>query len=226
MLYGSSSWVEHKENRIVYTFDITQSMFSSGNGTEKVRVSRLASQASAQEVVVDLYAGVGYFTLPYLIHGRAKHVYACELNPHSVEALTRAITRNKIEPGRCTVIHGDNRLPSVYRQFLRVADRVNMGLLPSCEEGFPPAVEALSARGGVLHVHGTIADNKTIEAEWAEKCRLRIQSLLETRDGGCDANDSAWQVQHVLCAVRTCVLGIMDNFVSTVCRCASFTWST
>ena len=58
----------------------------------------------SDEVVVDLFAGIGYFVLPYLgkhpqiiklknfelssfcsVHAKAKHVYACEWNPTSVE---------------------------------------------------------------------------------------------------------------------------------------------
>ena len=45
-------------------------------------------------IVIDLYAGIGYFTLPYLIHGKAKFVYACEWNPDSVKALKRNLEDN------------------------------------------------------------------------------------------------------------------------------------
>jgi len=40
-------------------------MFSSGNITEKLRVSKFDC---TDQVVVDLYAGIGYYTLPYLVH--------------------------------------------------------------------------------------------------------------------------------------------------------------
>jgi len=39
--------------------------------------------------VVDLFAGIGYFTLPYLVHAGALHVHACEWNPAAVEALKK-----------------------------------------------------------------------------------------------------------------------------------------
>jgi 16S rRNA G966 N2-methylase RsmD len=41
------------------------------------------------QVVVDLFAGIGYFTLPYLVHAGAHHVHACEWNPAAVEALKK-----------------------------------------------------------------------------------------------------------------------------------------
>lgn len=62
LLLGDHGWVEHVDNGIRYKFDVTQCMFSFGNITEKLRV---ASLPCAGEVLVDLYAGIGYFTLPF-----------------------------------------------------------------------------------------------------------------------------------------------------------------
>ena len=59
-------------------------MFSSGNGTEK---ARMGSVAAAGETVVDLFAGIGYYTLQLLHHAGVAKVYACEWNPNSVAAL-------------------------------------------------------------------------------------------------------------------------------------------
>ncbi|KAK6298374.1 hypothetical protein J4Q44_G00314290 [Coregonus suidteri] len=55
-----------EENR--YEFDVTRCMFSAGNITEKLRV---ASFNCSGETVVDLYAGIDYFTIPYLVHAGA-----------------------------------------------------------------------------------------------------------------------------------------------------------
>jgi tRNA G37 N-methylase Trm5 len=51
--------------------------------------------------------GIGYFTLPYLVHSRAKRVYACEWNPHAADALRRNLVLNKVDQ-RCIVLEGDN----------------------------------------------------------------------------------------------------------------------
>jgi tRNA/tmRNA/rRNA uracil-C5-methylase (TrmA/RlmC/RlmD family) len=59
-------------------------MFSAGNAPERHRVARFRCEG---EVVVDMYAGIGYFTLPYLIHAGAQLVHACEWNPNAVTAL-------------------------------------------------------------------------------------------------------------------------------------------
>ncbi|NWX81502.1 TYW2 protein, partial [Nothoprocta ornata] len=132
-----------------YAFDVTKCMFSPGNITEKLRV---ASLPCAGEVLVDLYAGIGYFTLPFLVHAAAAFAHACEWNGHAVEALRRGLALNGVQ-GRCRIHRGDSR-----RLRLRdVADRVNLGLLPSSEEGWPAACRVLRKdTGGVMHIHHNV----------------------------------------------------------------------
>ncbi|NXP12924.1 TYW2 protein, partial [Thinocorus orbignyianus] len=149
LLLGQDGWVEHVDNGIRYTFDVTKCMFSPGNITEKLRV---ASLPCSGEVLVDLYAGIGYFTLPYLVHAAAAFAHACEWNSHAVEALRRNLALNGVQD-RCCVHHGDSR----QLELRDVADRVNLGLIPSSEEGWPVACRVLKkATGGVLHIHHNV----------------------------------------------------------------------
>lgn len=64
LLYGQDGWVRHRENGILYCFDATKCMFSSGNVSEKLR---MANMDCTGETVVDLFAGIGYFVLPFLL---------------------------------------------------------------------------------------------------------------------------------------------------------------
>ena len=116
-------WATKKENGILYTWNITKSMFSVGNITEKQRISKFDCSG---QVIVDLFAGVGYFTLTYLIHAKAEFVYACEWNPEAVKALKLNLAKNKVED-QCTVLEGDNRKNCPKN----VANHVNLGLLPT-----------------------------------------------------------------------------------------------
>lgn len=178
MLLGDSSYVTHIDNHIRYEFDITKCMFSSGNITEKLRI---ASFDCSGETVVDLYAGIGYFTLPYLVHAKASHVHACEWNPDAIKALHRNLQINWVSD-RCTVHQGDNRqLP-----LSNLADRVNLGLIPSSEEGWPVACRLLKRdTGGILHIHQNVTTplrNETPEHSSAtdvEESPLRIQRDME-----------------------------------------------
>lgn len=64
ILMGDGGWVTHQENGILYSFDATKCMFSSGNHSEKLR---MASLDCRDEIIVDLFAGIGYFVLPFLV---------------------------------------------------------------------------------------------------------------------------------------------------------------
>ncbi|XP_005098191.1 tRNA wybutosine-synthesizing protein 2 homolog isoform X2 [Aplysia californica] len=149
LLRGDNGWVMHVDNEIKYGFDVTKCMFSSGNVTEKLRVAGFDCKGLT---VVDLYAGIGYFTLPYLVHAGATHVHACEWNPSAVIALRHNLEANGVA-GRCTVYEGDNR----QLQLTSVADVVNLGLIPSSEPGWPIAVQVLKVEGGIMHIHGNVS---------------------------------------------------------------------
>uniref|UniRef100_A0A2P2KSH5 tRNA(Phe) (4-demethylwyosine(37)-C(7)) aminocarboxypropyltransferase n=1 Tax=Rhizophora mucronata TaxID=61149 RepID=A0A2P2KSH5_RHIMU len=157
-------------------------MFSWGNLSEKLRMAHLHCE---DEVVVDLFAGIGYFTLPFLVRAKAKLVYACEWNPYAVEALKQNLHANSVSD-RCIVLEGDNRLTAPEG----VANRVCLGLLPTSEGCWVTAVRALRKEGGVLHVHGNAKD--TEESEWSEHI-IRSFDQIARSEGYC------WEVslEHV-----------------------------
>lgn len=150
LILGDNGIVNHKENHIIYRFDITKCMFSFGNINEKMRMADLDCK---NEIVVDLFAGIGYFTLPILIHAKAKHLYACEWNPNAVEALKKNLTINKVESSRYTIIEGDNRS----NRPTDVAQRVILGILPSCLNWMQTAFECIDkSTGAILHCHDLV----------------------------------------------------------------------
>ncbi|XVF26039.1 hypothetical protein REPUB_Repub13aG0265600 [Reevesia pubescens] len=106
ILVGDSGWVDHRENGILYSFDATKCMFSWGNLSEKIRMANLDC---TDAVIVDLFAGIGYFVLPFLVRAKAKLVYACEWNPHAIEALKRNLLANSVSDC-CIILEGDNRI--------------------------------------------------------------------------------------------------------------------
>ncbi len=169
MVLGEDDWVVRRESGVVYGYAMTRCMFSSGNVNERRRMGEVVEEG---EVVVDLYAGIGYYTLPALVHGGAV-VHACEWNPEAVRALRWGLDANDVV-GRCTIHEGDNR--STTSSLDGVADRVFLGLLPSSEEGLGVALRVLSPSGGTLHVHG-LAPSKDHES-WIEEV-LSKASLLK-----------------------------------------------
>ena len=161
MLLGDDDWVVRRESGVDYGYRMTRCMFSSGNVNERRRMGEVTQE---DEVLVDLYAGIGYYTLPALVHGGASMVHACEWNPEAIEALRWGLESNGVD-SRCVVHEGDSRLTS--QSLEGVADRVFLGLLPSSEDGLEAALRVLKPDGGTLHVHGLAPSSD--HASWAEE---------------------------------------------------------
>lgn len=106
---------------------------------------------------MDLYCGVGYYTIPFLLHGKAAHVHACEWNPNSILAIKENLKKAGGDVvSRCTVYEGDNQQSALLLPC--VADRVCLGLLPSSVAGWPLAVFVMKRSGGIMHVHENVRD--------------------------------------------------------------------
>ena len=153
MLVGEDDWVIRKESGIKYGYHIKQCMFSSGNINERRRMGEVVSE---NEVVVDLFCGIGYYTIPILVKNNVKHVYSCEWNINSINALKYNLENNNVEK-KCTIIEGDNR--ETTDNLENIADRVLLGLLPTAEESYHVALKCIKEKGGILHIHGLAPSN-------------------------------------------------------------------
>lgn len=171
MLLGDDDWVVRRENGVDYGYHVTKCMFSAGNVNERRRMGEIARRG---EVVVDLFAGIGYYSLPILVHSEVEHVHCCEWNNDAVESLEWGIERNNVS-SLCTVHRGDNREAS--KSIGKVANRVIMGLLPTSERSFEAAMEVLSDSGGVVHIHGLSRPDEY--SEWAKEVMTGICNYRE-----------------------------------------------
>ncbi|KAF9187697.1 tRNA methyltransferase tyw3 [Haplosporangium sp. Z 767] len=96
--FKDTYWAETCQNHVWYSWAPMFTMFSAGNITEKERIANSRPIFDARgKIIVDLYVGIGYFSLVYLVHAGAKTVHACEWNPWSVKGLVRGAEKNDIE---------------------------------------------------------------------------------------------------------------------------------
>ena len=160
-MHGTDGWVEVNDNGVVYGFDATKVMYSSGNVTERHRMARIKADG---EIVIDAYAGIGYYTMQLLVHANVEHVHACEINPNSIKALEWAAKKNGVA-SKLSIHHQDNRI--TLRNLKGTADRVLLGFLPSSEATWEGAVQALKSEGGTLHIHMNVEEERI--DEWCEE---------------------------------------------------------
>lgn len=92
VLWGADTETVHVEGGIRYALDVAEVMLSPGNIEERMGI---AGRIRPGAVVVDMFAGIGYFALPISIRSRAAAIYACELNPTSYAYLLRNIRVNR-----------------------------------------------------------------------------------------------------------------------------------
>lgn len=168
--------MEHVEHGVKYGLHVTKNMFSSGNVTERGRVGTFDA---AGETVVDLYCGIGFFTLPFLVRAGASMVYAVDHDYDAVAALRQNLRLNNVEESRCYVYHGDNRDEAFLSLVESKADRAHLGFLPHAREAFWPAIRCLKSSGGRLHVHENVRDGE--EKKWADEILRELLRIAETR---------------------------------------------
>ena len=144
IVYGHETETVHHEGAILYKLDAAKLMFSSGNFDEKKRMGELDCRG---ETVIDMFAGIGYFTLPLAKLAHAERVIACEINPLAHSYLRQNLVLNGVESIVETYL-GDNRtLP-----YEDIADRIVMGYIGSTEASLPKAMELIK-KGGIIHYH-------------------------------------------------------------------------
>jgi len=145
LIAGKKTETTHTENGVFYHLDLSKVMFSKGNVSER---GRLAAVVRKGETVVDMFAGIGYFSLPIAKTGNPRMVYAIELNPIAMDFLKQNIRLNNLV-GKITPILGDSRKVPMGS----VADRVIMGYLPETWRYLEAALSYLKPEGGTIHYH-------------------------------------------------------------------------
>jgi tRNA (guanine37-N1)-methyltransferase len=149
----------HKEYGCLYKLDLKKVYFSPRLSYEHNRVS---SQVKDGEVIIDMFAGVGPFSI--LIAKRCQNVkvYAIDINPDAILFLTENILLNKVK-GKVIPILGDSR-KFVNEFLIKKADRVIMNFPSNSLEFVEVACKSLKESGGILNFYAFISELK--ELEW------------------------------------------------------------
>lgn len=134
----------HREYGLVFKVDVARAFFSPRLATERQIV---AKQVRPGDVVIDMFAGIGPFSIMIAKTSSPKTVYAVDVNPDAIELMKENITLNKVENVR--PILGDARKEV---QALEKADHIIMNLPHDGRTFMTEAIRALKP-GGTIHYY-------------------------------------------------------------------------
>ena len=177
----------HRENGCRYKLDLEKVYFNPRLATERNRVASKVER-SGKEEIIDMFAGVGSFSIQIAKRAPQSHVTAIDINPDAILYLRENIKLNGVR--NIEAIEGDIR--EIYEQFRnKTTDRIIMNLPKSAYLFLKEALSMLNPQGGIIHFYDVessyVSDEKKKLIEVAitkakEKLTAKIKEACE-REG-------------------------------------------
>ncbi|MEM1589987.1 MAG: class I SAM-dependent methyltransferase family protein, partial [Candidatus Bathyarchaeia archaeon] len=162
----------HREFGCFFSVDLKNCYFSPRLSFERMRIASLVRNG---ETVVNMFAGVGCFSIVIAKHSKAKKIYSIDINPAAVQFMRENIKLNSVL-GKVVPIEGDAK--SIIMERLRgVADRVLMPLPEKAFEYLPYALLALKNGSGWIHYYDFEHAKKNENP--IEKVKAKVTAELE-----------------------------------------------
>jgi tRNA (guanine37-N1)-methyltransferase len=159
----------HKEYGCLFKVDLSKVFFSPRLSTEHQRVAQMVDKG---ERVLDMFAGVGPFSILIAKRFGDVRVEAIDANPQAVELLRENVQANKVE----SKVHahvGDAR-EVIRKELTQCASRVIMNHPSASKDFIRGACDALQPSGGVIHYY-TFAGGEN----WAADSRHEIEHEIK-----------------------------------------------
>lgn len=168
----------HREYGCRYKVDLARAYFTPRLSTER---SRILSWVKEGDTVVDMFAGVGPYSILLAKSKKPSRVIAIDKNPDAVHYLRENISLNSAK--NIEAIEGDAREEA--KRFAGTADHVIMNLPHNAYEFLDSAV-LLTKPGGIIHYYGMTPEDDLFESsvelirKAAEKAGKQVE-ILEKR---------------------------------------------
>ncbi|MBS7632389.1 class I SAM-dependent methyltransferase family protein [Candidatus Bathyarchaeota archaeon] len=162
----------HREYGCVFQVDIEKCYFSPRLHYERMRIAR---QVKDGEIVVNMFAGVGCFSIVIGKHSGVEKIYSIDVNPVAVQYMQSNVSMNGLF-GKVISIRGDSK-EVIETRLKHVADRVLMPLPEKALDYLPYALLSLKERGGWIHYYDFVHCGKDespvakVERKVAERLR-------------------------------------------------------
>jgi tRNA (guanine37-N1)-methyltransferase len=164
---------KYKESGCVFTVDVEKCYFSPRLLYER---SRIAGLVKPNETVVNMFAGVGCFSIIIAKTISQSRVFSIDVNPVAAQFMKENIRINRVF-GKVIPFLGDSK-EIIKADLQGKADRVLMPLPEKALEYLPYAISVLKKQGGWIHYYDF--QHKVGNENPAEKTRLKVAEKLDS----------------------------------------------
>jgi tRNA (guanine37-N1)-methyltransferase len=165
----------HTEHGCRFKLDLEKVYFNPRLGGERNRVASQVVQSGKAEEVVDMFAGVGPFTIQIAKRAPNCHVTAIDINPDAIRYLKENMELNHVE--NVDAVVGD--IKDIHDRFQNTADRIIMNLPKSAYLFLREALSMLKPKGGIIHFYDLESGYSDTEEEKSEAVDRAIKQAKE-----------------------------------------------
>jgi len=172
----------HREHGCVFHVDLAKAYFSPRLSYEHNRVASLVEE---DETVLDMFAGVGPFSVLIAKKHKKVHVYAVDKNPEAIQLLKKNIIVNRVE-AKITPILGEAK-QIIAEKLKGSSDRAIMNLPEKAIENVDAACEAIKPQGGIIHYYEFTSAPEPLETaeirlrEAVKQTNRELKEILHSR---------------------------------------------
>jgi tRNA (guanine37-N1)-methyltransferase len=148
----------YKEHGCAFKVDVINTYFSPRLSTERLRISKLIGP---NEVIVNMFGGVGTFSIIISHNNKSSIIYSIDSNPKAHDLCKENIEINKLTSNVYPIL-GDAKV-EISNKLRSIATRVLMPLPEKAGDFVDAAIISLADNKGIVHYFSHVgADNKKI----------------------------------------------------------------
>ncbi|MCS7385244.1 MAG: class I SAM-dependent methyltransferase family protein [archaeon GB-1867-005] len=146
----------YREHGCIFKVDLRKTFFTPRLSGERIRIAKKVKDG---EVIVNMFAGIGTYSIIIAKHANPQKILSIDINPHAYNLMKININLNKVED-KVIPLLGDAR-DIVLEKCVNLANRVLMPLPKLSIEYLPYAVKALENARGWVHPYEFIKADKS-----------------------------------------------------------------
>lgn len=162
----------YREHGCSFKVDINKVYISPSLNYEHLRVANLVKQG---EIVVNMFAGAGLFSIIIAKYANPRIVYSIDINPYAFKYMVENIILNKVQDIVIPILGDSGKV--VDERLINTADRVLMPYPEMALSYLVYAIKALRNGRGWIHIYLHVKTDKG--EHWRSKAKVVVETRLQ-----------------------------------------------